>query len=153
MPHGLDLRDDATFFQRWRQATLAPFGHRAFALFWWASLVSSFGSMIQTVGASWLMATIAPAPDRVALVQTANSLPFFFLSLLAGTYADTRDRRSIMLLAQVVSLLSSAALAIVVLSGTITPSLLLGLTFLIGCGAAVFSPPGKRRSATRCRGR
>lgn len=137
---GTDLRDDATSFQRWRQATLAPFGHRAFALFWGASLVSSFGSMIQTVGASWLMATIAPAPDRVALVQTANSLPFFFLSLLAGTYADTRDRRSIMLLAQVVSLLSSAALAIVVLSGTITPSLLLGLTFLIGCGAAVFSP-------------
>jgi len=96
--------------------------------------------MIQTVGASWLMATIAPAPDRVALVQTANSLPFFFLSLLAGTYADTRDRRSIMLLAQVVSLLSSAALAVVVLTGSITPSLLLGLTFLIGCGAAVFSP-------------
>jgi MFS family permease len=135
-----DSPDGTTFFQRWRQATLAPFGHRAFALFWWASLVSSFGSMIQTVGASWLMATIAPAPDRVALVQTANSLPFFFLSLLAGTYADTRDRRSIMLVAQVVSLVSSAALAIVVLSGAITPSLLLGLTFLIGCGAAVFSP-------------
>jgi predicted MFS family arabinose efflux permease len=137
---GTELRDDATFFRRWQQATLAPFSHRAFALFWWASLASSFGSMIQTVGASWLMATIAPAPDRVALVQTANSLPFFFLSLLAGTYADTRDRRSIMLLAQVISLLASAALAIVVLSGSITPSLLLGLTFLIGCGAAVFSP-------------
>jgi MFS family permease len=137
---GMDSPGDSTFFQRWRQSTLAPFGHRAFALFWWASLVSSFGSMIQTVGASWLMATIAPAPDKVALVQTANSLPFFFLSLLAGTYADTRDRRSIMLFAQVVSLLSSAALAIVVLTGSITPSLLLGLTFLIGCGAAVFSP-------------
>jgi MFS family permease len=137
---GTEPQADSTFFQRWRQSTLAPFGHRAFALFWWASLVSSFGSMIQTVGASWLMATIAPAPDRVALVQTANSLPFFFLSLLAGTYADTRDRRSIMLLAQVVSLLSSAALAVVVLTGSITPSLLLGLTFLIGCGAAVFSP-------------
>ena len=137
---GTELQADSTFFQRWRQSTLAPFGHRAFALFWWASLVSSFGSMIQTVGASWLMATIAPAPDRVALVQTANSLPFFFLSLLAGTYADTRDRRSIMLFAQVLSLLSSAALAIVVLTGSITPSLLLGLTFLIGCGAAVFSP-------------
>jgi MFS family permease len=137
---GTEPQADSTFFQRWRQATLAPFGHRAFALFWWASLVSSFGSMIQTVGASWLMATIAPAPDRVALVQTANSLPFFFLSLLAGSYADTRDRRSIMLFAQAVSLLSSAALAIVVLTGSITPSLLLGLTFLIGCGAAVFSP-------------
>jgi MFS family permease len=132
--------DDGTLFERWRQATLAPFGHRVFALFWAASLVSSFGSMIQTVGASWLMATIAPAPDRVALVQTAGALPFFFLSLLAGTYADTRDRRAIMLFAQAISLLASAALAIVVLTGSITPTLLLTFTFLIGCGAAVFAP-------------
>jgi MFS family permease len=134
--------DEATLsrFERWRSATLAPFEHRAFALFWWASLASSFGSMVQTVGASWLMATIAPSPDQVALVQTANALPYFFLSLLAGALADTRDRRSIMLVSQVLALLASLALAVVALAGGITPSLLLGLTFLIGCGAAVFAP-------------
>lgn len=127
-------------FARWRDSTLAPFEHRAFALFWWASLASSFGGMIQTVGASWLMATIAPAPNDVALVQTANALPYFFLSLFAGALADTRDRRSIMLVAQVMSLLASVALAAVALAGGITPLLLLGLTFLIGCGAAMFAP-------------
>lgn len=127
-------------FDRWRSATLAPFAHRAFALFWWASLASSFGSMIQTVGASWLMATIAPSPNQVALVQTANALPYFFLSLFAGALADTRDRRSIMLVSQVLALLASVALAVVALAGGITPWLLLGLTFLIGCGAAMFAP-------------
>jgi len=127
-------------FDRWRNATLEPFEHRAFALFWWASLASSFGSMIQTVGASWLMATIAPSPNQVALVQTANALPYFFLSLFAGALADTRDRRSIMLVSQVLALLASVALAVVALVGGITPSLLLGLTFLIGCGAAIFAP-------------
>jgi MFS family permease len=127
-------------FERWRSATLAPFEHRAFALFWWASLVSSFGGMIQTVGASWLMTTIAPSADQVALVQTAGSLPFFFLSLLAGALADTRDRRSIMLVSQILTLLASAALAAVVLAGGVTPSLLLWFTFLIGCGAALFAP-------------
>jgi MFS family permease len=127
-------------FEHWRSATLAPFEHRAFALFWWASLASSFGTMIQTVGASWLMATIAPSADQVALVQTANALPYFFLSLVAGALADTRDRRSIMLVAQTLSLLASAALAIVMLTGHITPSTLLGLTFLIGCGGAAFAP-------------
>ncbi len=127
-------------FEHWRSATLAPFEHRAFALFWWASLASSFGTMFQTVGASWLMATIAPSADQVALVQTANALPYFFLSLVAGALADTRDRRSIMLFAQIVALLASAALAVVMLAGGITPSTLLGLTFLIGCGGAAFSP-------------
>ena len=137
----LDQADEGrSHFERWRSATLAPFAHRAFALFWWASLVSSFGSMIQTVGASWLMATIAPSADRVALVQTAGALPFFFLSLVAGAFADTRDRRTIMLVSQVLTLLASAALAAMRWPEAITPWLLLGLTFLIGCGTAVFAP-------------
>jgi predicted MFS family arabinose efflux permease len=127
-------------FERWRRATLAPFEHRVFALFWWATLVSSFGGMIQTVGAAWLMTTIAPTPDMVALVQTASALPFFFLSLVAGALADTRDRRRIMLVGQAISLLASAALAVVALAGAVTPALLLGFTFLIGCGAATFAP-------------
>ena len=129
-----------SYFERWRRATLAPFAHRAFALFWIASLVSSFGGMIQTVGASWLMTTIAPSADQVALVQTAGALPFFFLSLIAGALADTRDRRTIMLASQTFTLLASAALAIVTLTGHITPALLLMFTFLVGCGGAFIAP-------------
>lgn len=137
---GSEATVNPTRFERWRSMTLAPFEHRVFALFWWASLVSSFGSLIQTVGASWLMTTIAPSVDQVALVQTAGSLPFFFLSLVAGALADTRDRRSIMLVSQVLAVFASVALAVVVLAGRITPSLLLTLTFLIGCGGALFAP-------------
>lgn len=133
-------RDKPSAFERWRSATLAPFSHRAFALFWWASLVSSFGSLIQTVGASWLMTTIAPSPDMIALVQTAGALPFFFLSLFAGAFADTRDRRAIMIFSQVLMLVASAVLAAVTLLGDISPPLLLALTFLIGCGTAIFAP-------------
>lgn len=129
-----------TRFERWRNATLAPFEHRAFALFWWATVASSFGSMIQTVGAAWLMATISPSADQVALVQAAGALPFFLLSLVAGALADTRDRRSIMLVSQFVSLAASAVLATVALRGGITPSNLLWLTFLIACGMAGFAP-------------
>ena len=121
--------------QRWRQGTLAPFQHRVFAVFWWAALVSSFGSLIQTVGASWLMATIAPSPHTVALVQTAGTLPFFFLSLVAGAFADTHDRRSVMLASQALMLIASAVLVGMAFAGRVTPGSLLGLTFLIGCGA------------------
>lgn len=127
-------------FERWRKATLSPFSYRAFALFWWASLASSFGSMIQTVGASWLMTTIAPSPDMVALVQTAGSAPFFFLSLIAGALADTRDRRVIMQVSQVLALVAAAVLAVVTLMTGITPQLLLWLTFLLGCTSALFAP-------------
>lgn len=125
---------------RWRQSTLAPFGHKVFAVFWWASLVSSLGSLIQTVGASWLMATIAPSPDQVALVQTAGTLPFFFLSLIAGAYADTHDRRWVMIFSQLLMLLASISLAAFAILGWLTPIWLLTFTFLIGCGTAAFAP-------------
>lgn len=132
--------EDLSAFERWRRATLGPFAHRAFALFWWASLASSFGGLIQTVGASWLMATIAPSANQVALVQTAGSLPFSFLSLIAGALADTRDRRTIMLVSQLMSLSAAAALAAFALLGHVTPTVLLMLTFLGSCGGAILAP-------------
>ena len=109
-------------------------------MFWWATLVSSLGSLIQSVGAAWLMTTIAPSADRVALVQTAGALPFFFFSLIAGAYADTHDRRFIMLASQFVMLAAAITLASLAWFGQVTPELLLGLTFLIGCGTAAFAP-------------
>ena len=127
-------------FQRWRASTLAPFRYRIFATLWWASLASSFGGLIQTVGASWQMALIAPSPDQVALVQAVGALPFFFLSLIAGALADNYDRRFIMLVSQWLALTASVGLAALALLDMITPASLLGLTFLIGCGAAAFAP-------------
>ena len=127
-------------FQRWRASTLAPFRHRIFATLWWASLASSFGGLIQTVGASWQMAVMAPSPDQVALVQAVGALPFFFLSLIAGALADNYDRRFIMLISQWLALTASVCLAVLALLNLITPASLLWLTFLIGCGAAAFAP-------------
>ena len=61
-------------------------------------------------------------------------------SLLAGAAADVWDRRSVMLVAQVAMLLASAALSLLAYLGLVTPWLLLGLTFLLGCGAALYGP-------------
>ncbi|MCX7050835.1 MAG: MFS transporter, partial [Proteobacteria bacterium] len=80
------------------------------------------------------------SPQMVALVQTAGTLPFFFLSLLAGAFADTHDRRIVMLVSQGVMLVASAALAGIAFAGEVTPGSLLLFTFLIGCGTASFAP-------------
>src|SRR3954452_14814162 len=124
----------------WRASTLAPFRHCIFLAIWTASLVSNFGSLIQGVGASWLMTSIGSSADMVALVQAASSLPIMLFSLLAGAAADVWDRRSVMLTAQVAMLLTSAALSLLAYLGLVTPWLLLGLTFLLGCGAALYGP-------------
>src|SRR5262245_12854554 len=124
----------------WRAATLAPFKSRIFLAIWTASLISNLGSLIQAVGASWLMTSIAPSPDMVALVQTSTALPILLLSLPTGAIADIWDRRIIMLIAQSGMLLVSAVLAVVTFFGHVTPWTLLSLTFLLGCGAALYAP-------------
>ncbi|WP_181708088.1 MFS transporter [Chthonobacter rhizosphaerae] len=119
---------------------LAPFRQKIFLAVWTASLASNFGSLIQGVGASWLMTSIAPSADMVALVQASTALPIMLFSLVAGAVADVFDRRIVMLAAQVLMLAVSALLYAVTAYGLISPWLLLTLTFLLGCGAALYGP-------------
>ena len=122
-----------------RPRALAPLDHPVFRAVWIMSLVTNFGGLIQSVGASWMMSSIASA-QMVALVQASVSLPIMLLSLLAGALADTVDRRRMMLAAQGFMLSVSVVLAIVTALGWITPWLLLTFTFLIGCGTAFNGP-------------
>ena len=109
-------------------------------MIWTASLVSNFGSLIQAVGASWMMTSIAPSPDMVALVQASTTLPIMLLSLPSGATADIWDRRLVMLIAQVAMLIAALALTVIAYAGQITPWTLLTLTFLLGCGVALYGP-------------
>jgi MFS family permease len=127
--------------ESWRNSpTLAPFHSRIFAMIWTASLVSNLGSLIQTVGASWLMTSIAPAADMVALVQSSTALPIMLLSLVSGATADIWDRRLLMLFAQTLMLVIALTLTVIGYMGLITPWTLLSLTFLLGCGSALYGP-------------
>ena len=103
-------------------------------------MASNFGGLIQSVGASWLMTSLTPSPQMVALVQASTALPILLLSLCSGAVADNLDRRRVMLAAQGFMLLVSVALAAITFAGWITPWLLLLFTFLIGCGAAMNGP-------------
>lgn len=127
-------------FQAWRAATLAPFRVPIFTAIWFATLFSSFGSLIQAVGASWLMISIAPTADMVALVQASTALPIMLLSLVAGAIADIWDRRRLMLIAQGGMFIVSIALAVTTWLGLVTPWMLLTFTFLLGCGVALYGP-------------
>jgi MFS family permease len=121
-------------------SALSPFRFPVFRGVWTASLLSNFGSLIQSVGASWMMLSIAPSPDMVALVQASTSLPIMMLSLVAGAMADNMDRRRVMLGAQGFMLCISVALAVCAWIGLIGPWSLLFFTFMIGCGQAFHAP-------------
>ena len=119
---------------------LSPLRVPIFRNVWLASLCSNFGGLIQSVGAAWLMLEMTRQADMVALVQTSVALPVVLFSLLGGAIADSLDRRRVMLAAQFFMLVVSAALAVCAWQDLLTPWLLLGFTFLIGCGASFNGP-------------
>lgn len=119
---------------------LAPLRNPLFRGVWIASMASNFGGMIQSVGASWTMVSIAASADMVALVQSSVTLPIMLLSFVAGAAADSFDRRRMMIGAQCFMLVVSVALSLCAWFGLITPWLLLLFTFLIGCGTAFNGP-------------
>jgi len=125
---------------RSRPSALQPLRTPVFRNIWGASLASNFGGLIQSVGASWMMTTIASSAAMVALVQASTTLPIMLLALVAGAIADNLDRRKVMLTAQTFMLVVSALLSIWTWAGWITPGLLLTFTFLIGCGTAFNGP-------------
>ncbi len=61
-------------------------------------------------------------------------------SLIAGALADNFDRRAIMISAQGFMLIVSVFLAVFAWADLLTPWLLLGFTFLLGCGTALNNP-------------
>ena len=123
-----------------RNSPFLPLRQPIFRAVWFASLASNFGGLVQMVGASWMMTSIAASPDMVALVQASTTLPVMLFSLAAGAISDNYDRRRIMLTAQGFMLSVSIVLALSAWFDLLTPWLLLGFTFLIGCGTALNNP-------------
>lgn len=117
-----------------------PLRQEAFRAFWLASLVSNLGTMMQSVGAAWLMTSLSASPVLVALVQTASNLPTFLFALPAGAMADVVDRRRLILFTQSWMLLSALILGLLTLTQNATPLALLLLTFSLGAGAALNAP-------------
>ena len=121
-------------------SSFAPFRRPVFRALWVANVVSSFGWLVQGVGAAWLMTLLTDSADMVALVQTAITLPVMLFSLMSGAIADNFDRRRVMLVAQLGMLSVSITLMVLAYAGLITPWILLFLSFLLGCGVAFNNP-------------
>ncbi len=119
---------------------LAPFRFPAFRAIWIANFASNIGSMIQSVGAAWLMTDLTSSHQLISLVQASTTTPVMLLGMFAGAIADNYDRRLVMLAAQWLMLGASALLAVLAWSGGIGPYSLLGFTLLVGCGTALNGP-------------
>jgi MFS family permease len=121
-------------------ATFAPFRTVVFRNLWLATFAANIGMWMNDVTAAWVMTSLTTSPVMVALVQTASTLPVFVLGLPSGAMADIVDRRRYFAATQLWVALTALLLATFALTNSLTPALLLLLTFANGVGLAMRWP-------------
>jgi len=119
---------------------LAPLQQPVFRGLWFAWLAANLTMWMNDVAAAWLMTSLTTSPVMVALVQTASTLPVFLLGLPSGAMADILDRRRYFAATQLWVSVNALVLAALSISGHLTATLLLVLTFSNGIGLAMRWP-------------
>jgi MFS family permease len=117
-----------------------PLKEPVFRALWIAAFVSNIGSLMQEVGSAWLMTSLTREPLMVALLATATNVPYFLLTVLAGTFADVIDRRSLLIVGQIWMAVAALILGVLTVMGMTNVWSLLALTLFLGFGAAITGP-------------
>ncbi len=82
--------------------TLAPLAVPAYRRMWGAAVVSHLGTFLQMTAAPWLMLELTGSAFLVSLVTTFLLLPRLLLTLPAGALADVVDRRTLLVVGNLV---------------------------------------------------
>ena len=116
--------------------------HRNYRLFFTGQVISVSGTWMQNVALAWLVVELTHSPIAVGALAFCRFIPFTVFGLFAGVLADRVDNRRLVIATQSTSMLFSAVLAVLVLTGTETLWLVYALAILSST-AIVFDAPGR----------
>lgn len=102
------------------RSLLRSLRHRNFRLFVSGQSISLIGTWITRLATSWLVYRLTDSAFLLGLVGFCSQIPMLFLGPIAGVYVDRWDRQRVLVWTQALSLVQSALLGILTLSGLIT---------------------------------
>jgi MFS family permease len=114
--------------------------HRNYRLFFSGQSVSLIGTWITRIATSWLVYRLTGSELLLGIVGFCGQIPTLLLAPYAGVIVDRSDRRRILVWTQVLSLLQSAALAVLTLGHWITVTQILLLQVVQGLINAFDTP-------------
>lgn len=89
---------------------------------------------------AWHVFALSHSAFHLGLIGLVQFIPALTLTLVGGAVADTHERRTVIMLAQIVPLLTSAVLFALTRSGVVTLPIIYGLILLVATAAAFDSP-------------
>ena len=96
-------------------------GFREFRLLWLGQIFTGMGTWMDQVARGWLIYELTNSKVQLGLVRGVQAIPILLLSPIAGSTADRFDRKTQILVAQVLDGLMYAAVALFIFTGNILP--------------------------------
>ncbi len=107
---------------------------------WIGACTSSVGTWMQVLAQSWLVYQLSNSAVYLGLDAFFGQIPIFLFSLFGGAFADRKNRRSILLVSQVVQLACAFLLAILAGTHLVRVWHIWCLSFSVGCAQAFGGP-------------
>ena len=120
--------------------TLAPLAVPAYRRMWLAAVTSHLGTFLQMTAAPWLMLELTGSAFLVSLVTSFLLLPRLLLTLPAGALADVVDRRTLLIVGNLVGSAAVGTMAVLAGLDRLGALEILLLTLALGSGSAVAMP-------------
>jgi len=114
--------------------------NRNFRFLWFGQLLSATAMHADMVARSWLVWDLTGSSTSVASVLVARAVPMLILGLIGGVAADRFDRRKLLMIIQVWTLLMHIVMAVLLLAGVIELWHVYVLAFGLGAGMAMNQP-------------
>ncbi|MDB5035257.1 MAG: permease of the major facilitator superfamily [Chlorobi bacterium] len=103
-----------------------------YRLFFGGQLISLIGTWMQSVAESWLIYRLTGSSVLLGMVGFAGQIPVFLLAPIGGIVADRFNRRSIIIVTQICSMILALAYAAITLLGVVQVWHIFVLAALLG---------------------
>ena len=95
---------------------------------------------MQVVAINWHIYVLTGSPVALGLVSLSRFVPIVAFSLIGGVFADTHDRKRILLFTQSAMMIFAAILGLLTYSGGISVGLIYALSALTAAAMAFDAP-------------
>ncbi len=126
--------------------SLGPWGvlrNRNYALLFWGQLISSTGTQMQVVAVAWQVLLLTHSPVALGLIGLVQAIPRLIFSLVGGVFADTFDRRKMLLIIEVTLAITSTILALCTIFQVINLFIIYGVV-LVSASVSAFEFPTRQ---------
>jgi MFS family permease len=122
------------------RGAFAALTSRDYRIYLGGQSLANAGTWMQSIAQDWLTFTLTHSSTAVGVTMALQFLPILLLGLHTGAVADRLSRRRILLTTQTVNAVTTAALAVITISGAVHPADVYAFAFMSGLVFAFDSP-------------